>query len=551
MKPFADQKKSIEKIESRLNKVDKLLFQLPTGGGKTAIFSFIAQNRHKKEKVLILCHREELVNQTAETLRTIGVSCETIIAQKRNLHNKTNVYVAMVQTLKNRLEANPKFLPNLGLIIIDEAHILLHDKVFNYFQNAKLLAVTATPVTLKKVSFSRCSRCRNDYPTVQICCNLETYEYTRKFTLSELYDEILCGTSIPELIAENRLVRELTYETGTIDRTTLTIDQKTGDYDKKSTDEYYTKHSFDVVKNYEAHALDKKTIIFNSSSTTNQLVLEAFQEAGYSDRVKLFDSVNETENRKKVLKWFKETPNAILLNVNCFTTGFDEPTLECVILNRATKSLSLYHQMVGRGGRVSPNTYKPYFILIDGGGNIQEFGKWSDHVDWTKHFYNNEKPKPKKEPLEQTKQCTNCGMIHARTEICCPNCNYEYPKKEIKLTGGQIAVLTDEIPLPNGRKIVDYVKKVEKDKNFAWLVLINQLLDLFIFHSVTFGTYKKTQENGKFEESIRRIIKEPYQTIQNSQLDSGVMRTKSWIINKIKSKLNDYYTRKQNSTTSV
>lgn len=551
MKPFADQKKSIEKIESRLNQVDKLLFQLPTGGGKTAIFSFIAQNRHKKEKVLILCHREELVNQTAETLRTIGVPCETIIAQKRNLHNKTNVYVAMVQTLKNRLEANPKFLPNLGLIIIDEAHILLHDKVFNYFQNAKLLAVTATPVTLKKVSFTRCSRCRNDYPTVQICCNLETYEYTRKFTLSELYDEILCGTSIPELISENRLVRELTYETGTIDRTTLTIDQKTGDYDKKSTDEYYTKHSFDVVKNYEAHALDKKTIIFNSSSTTNQLVLEAFQEAGYSDRVKLFDSVNETENRKKVLKWFKETPNAILLNVNCFTTGFDEPTLECVILNRATKSLSLYHQMVGRGGRVSPNTYKPYFILIDGGGNIQEFGKWSDHVDWTKHFYNNEKPKPKKEPLEQTKQCANCGMIHARTEISCPNCNYEYPKKEIKLTGGQIAVLTDEIPLPNGRKIVDYVQKVDKDKNFAWLVLINQLLDLFIFHSVTFGTYKKTQENGKFEESIRRIIKEPYQTIQNSELDSGVMRTKSWIINKIKSKLNDYYTRKQNSTTSV
>ena len=111
--------------------------------------------------------------------------------------------------------------------------------------------------------------------------------------------------------------------------------------------------------------------------------------------------------------------------------------------------------------------------------------------------------------------------------------------------------MTDEIPLPNGRKIVNYVEKINKDKNFAWLVLINQLLDLFIFHSVTFGTYKKTQENGKFEESIRRIIKEPYQTIQNSQLDSGVMRTKAWIINKIKSKLNDYYTRKQNSTTSV
>lgn len=488
-----------------------------------------------------MCHRDELVNQTAETLRTIGVPCEIVVSKKKTLHNKTNVYVAMVQTLRKRLEANPKFLPDLGLIIVDEAHILIHDKVFDYFQNAKLLAVTATPTTLKKVTFTKCSRCRNEYETVQTCCNLETYEYTRKFTLSELYDEMICGTPIPELIAENRLVRELTYEVGGVDRSQLTIDQKTGDYDKKSTDEYYTKHSFDVVKNYELHAMDKKTIIFNSSSTTNQLVLEAFQEAGYSDRVKLFDSVNETENRKKVLQWFAETPNAILLNVNCFTTGFDEPTLECVILNRATKSLSLYHQMVGRGGRVSRNTYKPYFILIDGGGNIKEFGKWSDHVDWTKHFYNTEKPRPKKEPLEQTKQCTNCGMIHARTELSCPNCNYEYPKKEIKVTGGEIAVLTDEIPLPNGRKIVDYVQKVGKDKNFAWVVLINQIMDLFIFHSVTFGTYQKTNENGKYQESMRRIIKEPYATIQSSNLDGGVMRTKAWIINKITSKLDKYY----------
>lgn len=547
MKPFKDQEKSINEIIEAFQTKQRLLFCLATGGGKTACFSFIAKRfiKEYKQKVLVLVHRDELVNQTLSTLRTIEVSCESVVASKKKLHHQSGVYVSMVQTLKNRLRNDNDFLKDVGLIIVDEAHLLMHEEIFAYYPNAKILAVTATPVTLKKIYFSKCSVCNKEYPTVQMCCNYETYEYSKKFSLSEIYEDIIIGTSISELINSERLVRELVYCTGDIDRSQLKIDAKTGDFDNKSTDEYYGAHSFDVVKNYEEIALNKKTIIFNSSSKINALVLEAFQNAGY-DNVKLFDSVNETENRKKVLQWFKETPNAILLNVNCFTTGFDEPTLECVILNRATKSLSLYHQMVGRGGRKCDEIYKPYFTLIDGGGNVAEFGKWSDEVDWKSIFYGtDEKPKPKKEALDQTKQCTECGMIHAKNLSECSECGYVYldPIKNTKFSG-EVAKLIDEIPRPNGKKIVDYVYKIGRDKNFAWLILQNQIIDLFIFHSVTFGTYKKAEENGKFEESMRNLIKEPYQSIQNSYLESGTMRTKAWIINKIKKKLDDYYSRK-------
>lgn len=554
MKPYKDQEKSINEIIEAFKEKQRLLFCLATGGGKTACFSFIAKRFIKEynQKVLVLAHRDELIHQTLSTLRTIDVSCESVVANKKKLHHNSSVYVAMVQTLKNRLRNDDNFLKDVGLIIIDEAHLLMHEEIFNYYPNAKILAVTATPVTLKKIYFSKCSVCSKEYDTVVDCCNYETYEYSKKFALSEIYEDIIIGTSISELINSERLVRELVYCTGSIDRSALKIDNKTGDFDSKSSDEYYSNSSFDVVKNYEEIAKGKKTIIFNSSSKINALVLEAFQNAGY-ENVKLFDSVNETENRKKVLQWFKETPDAILLNVNCFTTGFDEPMLECVILNRATKSLSLYHQMVGRGGRKCDEIYKPYFTLIDGGGNVEEFGKWSDEVDWETIFYGtDEKPKAKKEALDQTKQCPECGMIHAKNEAQCPECSFEYIDKENKISvSGEVAKLIDEIPKPNGSKIVSYVQKIGRDKNFAWLILQNQIIDLFIFHAVTFGSFLQAEKNGKFDLSMRSLIKEPYQTIQNSYLESGTMRTKAYIINKIKSKLNDYYSRKQNTAGRV
>jgi hypothetical protein len=209
--------------------------------------------------------------------------------------------------------------------------------------------------------------------------------------------------------------------------------------------------------------------------------------------------------------------------------------------------------MVGRGGRKCNDIYKPYFTVIDGGGNIEEFGKWSEEVDWKSHFYgSDDKPKAKKEALDQTKQCTECGMIHAKNLLECPECGFVYIEKKYTVSvSGEVAQLIDKIPEPNGSKIVGYVKKINRDKNFAWVILINQIIDLFVFHEVTYGSFQQAEKNGKFDLSIRRLIKEPYQTIQNSELESGTLRTKAYLINKIKAKLNDYYSRKQNSARNI
>jgi hypothetical protein len=510
------------------------------------VFSFLSKQFIKQtgKKVLIVAHREELINQTATTLRTIGVTVETVTAQKKSLNHLSQAYVAMIQTLSKRLQKDDNFLKDVGLIIVDEAHILCHHKIFAYYPDAKILGVTATPSVLKKINFTKCARCGSVHDKIETCCNIETFEYTRNFTLSEIYEDIIIGRGITDLINDGKLVKELVYTTGSLDRSTLKIDAKTGDFEDQ--DSEMEKGIFDVVKNYKEIAMNKKTIIFNSSAKMNLLVYNAFLDAGISN-VKIFDSVNDSENRKKVLDWFKNTPNAILCNVSVFTTGFDEPSVECVIMNRATLSLALFLQCVGRGGRPCESVYKPYFTLIDGGGNVETFGKWSDEIDWKPIFYGTDsKPKPKKEALENVKQCNGCGYIHTKNLLECPECGYTEPEREKKIVvSGEVAKLLDEIPLPDGHKIVQYAKRLGKCRNFAWSVLINQTLDLFYYHNVTEGNFTNTVENGKFEIAIRNIIKTPYAIIQNSELECGVMRTKSWIVNQIQKKLDKYYSNKK------
>jgi superfamily II DNA or RNA helicase len=560
MKPYPDQQKSIDEIFEEFKTKKRILYQLSTGGGKTAIFSFIAKRfiKQEKKRVLVLAHREELITQTLKTLRTIGVTCESVIASKKKLQHNSDCYVAMIQTIKNRLKNNEEFVENIGLIIVDEAHLDMHKEIFDYFPEADILAVTATPISLKKISFSRCSVCKKDYDTVVQCCGFETYEYTRNFTYSEIYENIIIGKSISGLIIDDRLVRDLNYEIGNIDRSSFSIDAKTGDFDKQSTDKYFGE--FNVVKNYEEICKGEKTIIFNSSTSTNLSTYQYFLDAGY-ENVRMLDSVNTKKSeRRPMLEWFKNTPDAILLNCGVLTAGFDEPTIQAVILNRATLSLSLFLQMVGRGGRKCESIYKTHFKVIDGGGNIQYFaakyggtGKWSDEYDWESIFHGqNDKPRPKKEALESTKLCENCECLIAKNALECEECGFIFKEKQKEKTfSDEVAILVDEIPLPNGKKIVEYCKRSGKDRNFAWLILQNNILDLFIRHSVTFGTYQKTERNGKFEQSMRRIIKEPYQSIQGSELECGTMRTKAWVINKIKSKLEKYYEKSERNINTA
>jgi superfamily II DNA or RNA helicase len=133
---------------------------------------------------------------------------------------------------------------------------------------------------------------------------------------------------------------------------------------------------------YEEIALGHKTLIFNAGIETSRRVEESFKKLKHN--IRHLDSTFSDKDRKDVLSWFRETPNAILTSVGILTTGFDEPTVQTIIINRATRSLTLYHQMIGRGSRKLPN--KDNFNIIDLGNNVRRFGYWQDYINWQDAF---------------------------------------------------------------------------------------------------------------------------------------------------------------------
>lgn len=335
-----------------------LLYQLPTGGGKTVVFSEITRQyiNKKQKKVLILTHRIELSRQTSNMLTEFGVKNKVINSQVKTLpdQDEYSCFVAMVETLNNRLNDNIFTLEDVGLVIIDEAHYNSFRKLFKFFENCFILGVTATPLS----------------------SNI-------KLPMKDIYQELIVGSSIAFLIENKFLAKAVTYsyDVGLSGLLKVGIN---GDYTVKSSEDLYNSISMQnkLLTAYNQRAKGKKTLIFNNGINTSRQVYETFTAAGYD--IRHLDNTNTKQQRREILEWFKNKPNAILTSVSILTTGFDEPTIETIILNRATRSLSLYFQMIGRGSRILPN--KPNFDVIDLGNNLARFGLWSAEVNWQKIF---------------------------------------------------------------------------------------------------------------------------------------------------------------------
>lgn len=515
----------------------------------TVVFSFLCKEwiKNNTGKILILCHRSELIEQSAETLVKLGLTYEKILPTTKRLHHSSDVYIAMIETLDRRLKKNPFYLKNVSLIIADEAHVQIFNKVYNFFDNAKILGVTATPVLLGRDTYFKCPRCKSVSNDVYECCGFEAEEWSRPKRMIDVYEEIVTGPNIDFLIEFGQLVKEINFVEHFTDLSLLEVDQS-GDFSNKSQDNAFgsDESAFNVLLNYENIAKGKKTIIFNNSTKTNLKVYEQFKEAGY-ENVRLYDSVNDSgESRKSVVKWFKDTEDAILLNCGVFVAGFDEKSATVCILNVATTSLSRFLQMVGRVGRACDYIYKPNAIVIDGGGNIERFNIWSDPTrDWDKIFREGiGKDRAKKESPLSVSQCEECGFLFPRSQGTCPECGHTVPTrvKPEQAPGETILTPIDKIPLPNGHKIAKYAISRGEDKHFAFKVMYEQVLDLFRFNLVSKEQYLSNKADGRLLKRLGEIIRPVYFVLWDyTELVSPSNRTLKYVINKCIEKLDKYY----------
>jgi superfamily II DNA or RNA helicase len=385
--------------------LNKVILQLPTGAGKTVVFCSIINRYLKREnktnkKVLILVHRKELMSQAIVSLKKYYDIDSFRFDGQNKLIQSPPVCVAMVESFNNSIKRNPYIVSKFDLVIIDEVHIGNFTKIIKDMDDKKILGVSATPIARSKSN-----------------------------PLKKYFQEIITGIQIPELIGLGFLASNNTYALKGVNRDGLKMTG--GEFNNKSMGKEYSnsKNVNNTLFAYNKFCKGEKTIVFNCNVEHSLMVNEVFVENGLNS--KHLDGTMKYEDREAILEWFAKTDDAILQNIGVLTTGFDEPSIRNVIVNRATTSLPLWLQMTGRGGRIYPG--KNTFNIVDLGGNALAHGDWSSSIDWEDYFYN---PKSKKNAsgVAPVKECKLCGHINHLSAKFCKNekCDFEFKVKKPK-----------------------------------------------------------------------------------------------------------------------
>lgn len=431
LRPY--QQKAVELIRGGFRDGNRSgLFVLPTGGGKTFTFSYIADGAGRKgNRVYIFAHRQELVMQGSMSLAKLGVrhsliAAESTVAaikvqQVRELgqcHVDRTAHVSMgsIQTAVRRLDK----LPEPDLIILDEAHHATAGQwrqVLEHWPNARVLGVTATPIRTDGVG-------------------LGTHA-------GGVFDFMVLGPSVQELIDQGSLVPARVFFPGTILDLTGVRTSKDGDYNQKDlAAKIAEKPSIvgDAVSHYRKLAPGKKAVAFCVSVAAAQAQAEAFNRAGY--RFASLDGSLDDSARRQVVRDLTDGRLDGITSCDIVSEGFDLPALEVALLLRPTQSLALHDQQIGRVLRPAPG--KEFGLILDCVGNTVVHGLAAWGREWTLDG----KPKRKKAANDNeavvTRVCPECYAVQKPAPVCCV-CGHTFQIKgrELDQVDGELQEMTD------------------------------------------------------------------------------------------------------------
>jgi len=409
---------------------------LPTGAGKTVVFSSMISDAIKKgTRTLVVTDRVELFDQTFKAIEKTGtIRPELIAAGAQNIDQKHQLHVAMVETLSRRLKSLPELKPDL--IVIDEAHKGNFTKILKAFEDSFVIGATATPVG----------------------------KHFPKF-----YTNIIDPIDIPDLVEKDFLSPCHAFQMQDDFSDLVT---RRGEFTESSMMMHYDKPKLysGVVDEYKKRAKDKKTLVFNCNIEHAEKMNYEFRLAGITSEV--ITSKTNKADRVRILKAFSDGLIPVLNNCGILTTGYDEPSIECVIVNRATQSLPLWLQMCGRGSRIYEG--KDRFTLLDFGGNHDRHGLWAEKRAWSLE----EKKKKKREGVAPVKTCKGCEAMIATSVRVCPYCGHvhEISTKELG-KGDMVEVQTPQelIGLKISNLSINELIKLQKSKkykaSFIWRVI--------------------------------------------------------------------------------
>ena len=396
LRPY--QLQAVDEIRAAFKDTKRVVLCLPTGAGKTVVFSEIVRRvLEKGNRVAIVTHRRELLSQAGKLNR-----CD----------------ILMVETLNNAIKRGKVNLNDYNLLVIDEAHIGNFSKVLEGFEGF-VIGATATPVS--------------------------------KPPMAQRYGKLVDSVGIADLIAQGYLCTPKTYAMHPVDTSKLA--SRMGEFTAQSLNDAFNRSKVfeGVVDQFCSKWADKKAIVFCVNiEATKATALQFARKLGFH-RVFEVHSKLPAELRAQIMANYIASKDGVLVNCGIATTGFDCPDIEVVVVNRATQSVALWLQMVGRGSR--PSEGKSEFTILDFGENVHRLGFWQEPRDWSKAFEGLEK---KGTGVAPVKDCPCCGAVLYASARFCEFCGEMFQIESKQATEGVLQEMAyDKL---NGRYLYDIAK---------------------------------------------------------------------------------------------
>lgn len=313
----------------------KTLLVLPTGTGKTVCFAKVAEEAVRRgKKVLVLAHRDELLQQAADKIRAAtGLACAREKGSETSLGSWYRITVGSVQTLmrEKRLAAFPP--DAFGTIIVDEAHHALADsyqRVLGHFPEADVLGVTATP------------------------------ERANMANLGQYFESLAYEYRLTQAIRDGYLCR-IRAQTVPLRLDISTVKTSSGDYSAGGLGTALDPYLWQIAEEMRTYCADRRTVVFLPLVATSKKFTAILRSKGF----RAAEVNGNSRDRAEKLADFAAGKTNVLCNAMLLTEGWDCPAVDCVVMLRPTKIRSLYCQCIGRGTRPSPETGKKDLLILD------------------------------------------------------------------------------------------------------------------------------------------------------------------------------------------
>ena len=425
----------------------RVVFKLPTGGGKTVIAEHIIRMATSKGKrVAFVCNRIELVSQTSRRFLQAGIAHG--LMQGQNSHSiHSQVMVCAIQTMTRRKAQD------FDLIIIDEAHGVAGSTAYKSLifslNNVPVVGLTATPYSKGMAKH---------YAELN----------------GPLFQRVVVGATIADLIADRFLVDVDIFAPESYQPDLSSVKIVAGDYDEKQLAEAVDKPKLvgDIVQHWKKLGRGKPTIVFATNIAHSKHIVSMFNDAGIT--AEHVDYLTSDEDRTAILNRVRNHETTILSNAAMLAEGLDIPQLEVLILARPTKSLIRYIQQAGRILR--PYDGKTRALILDHSGTCANLGFPTDDHDLPLCDGKPQKGEAKKRE-KKPKVCSSCGYLKDAGVHECPSCGFKPEKaEEVETADGELKPMSrkDRDSLPMSAKqaiysaLIGWVESKGRNPNWAY-----------------------------------------------------------------------------------